>query len=112
MALLENRKTRVDHKVIQTAVGTMSITVRYVMKLDADVYSPAFGSKDTNTATCLANELKLARVFNRHRFIEVEKPAVDMRERVDLRAVRKIELQAYRRDAGAVSSLALKCVNA
>jgi hypothetical protein len=111
MALLENREPRVDYKIIQPAIGTVSIAVRDVMKSHADVYSAALGSKYANTAACLADKLELTRVFDRHGLVEVEKSSVDVCKRMDLRTVRKIQLQAYRCDSCTVSGLALKCVD-
>ena len=87
----------------------MSIAVRDVMKSDADVYSAAFGSKDANTATKLAYKLKLTRVFNRHRLVEVKKSTVDMSERMNLRTVCEVDLETYRCDSCTVSALTLKC---
>src|SRR6185369_2756953 len=81
------------------------------MKPDTDIYRTALGSKDTHAAACFADESKVSGVFDRHFFVEIEQAAVDVNERMDLRSVCEIELQADRRDSGAVSSLAMKCID-
>jgi hypothetical protein len=71
MALLENRKSCVDYKLIQAAVGTGSIAIRDVVKPDTDVYRAALGSKYSYPTTGLSDKCELTRVFNRNRLVEV-----------------------------------------
>src|SRR5205085_2782162 len=78
------------------------------MKPDADVHSATFRHEYAHAATCFACKRELSRVFDRNGFIEVKKAAVHVNERMDLRAVCKIELQAKWRETGAVCSLTLK----
>src|SRR5690349_1621260 len=78
------------------------------MKPDADVHSATFRREYAHAATCFTDKRKLSGVFDRDGFVEVKKAAVHVNERMDLRAVCKIELQAKRRETSAVSSLTLK----
>jgi hypothetical protein len=65
-ALLENREPGVDHKLVQAAVGTLSIPVRDVVEPDADTYRASFGSEDAQAAACFADPRESTRVFNWH----------------------------------------------
>src|SRR5262249_44516235 len=100
------------HKIIQAAVCTVSIAVRDVMKSHTDTDRAFVGRKDSHATTGLADKLKLTGVFNRHRLVEIKKPTVDMRKRMDLRTVCEVELQTNRRDARTVSCLSLKSFDA
>ena len=111
-ALLENREPGVDYKLVQPAVGALSIAVRDVMKPDADIYRTPFGSEDAQAAACFTNPCESTRVFNRHRLVEIQETAVDVRVWMHFRSIREIELQAERCESRAVRSFATKRINA
>src|SRR5687768_5839966 len=107
MALLKNREPRVDHKLVKAAIRSRPVTVRDVMKPHADIHGAFLRRKNANAAARFTDKRELARVFDRHRLIEPKQTAVHMHKRMHLRAVRKIELQAERRDTAAVSRFAI-----
>jgi hypothetical protein len=76
-ALLENRKTGVDHKLIQAAIRTLSIAVRDVMKPDADITARRSEVKMRTPPPASPTNAKLARIFNRHDLLK-KKAAVDV----------------------------------
>src|SRR5262249_58214140 len=101
-----------NHNGMEDTVGALSIAVGAVMKPDADAHRTSFRSEDAKTTASLTDPREPARVFNRHRLIEIQQTAVDVREWMHLRTVCEIELQAERCDSRAIRSLATKRIYA
>lgn len=59
-----------DHKLVESTVGSGRISIGDVMKPETDRNCSTLGSENADASTGLANERKMAGIFNRHRLIK------------------------------------------